>query len=85
MSNTTINKIKDILAEELDLNLELENIDENASLFEEGLNVDSLGIVELIALLEEKFDIQFEEEDLSPEYFSNLKSLGDLVEKKQTA
>ena len=82
MSEITINGIKDILINELDLNLDVENIDENASLFEDGLNVDSLGIVELISLLEEKFNIQFDENDLSPEYFSNLKSLANLVDRK---
>ena len=82
MPETTIDQIKYILANELDLNLDLDTIDENASLFEDGLSVDSLGIVELISILEEKFNIQFEENDLSPEYFSNLTSLANLVDRK---
>lgn len=82
MSETVINQLKNILANELDLNLSLEKIDENASLFEDGLNVDSLAIVELVSLTEETFNIQFDDEDLSPENFSSLKVLSELVNKK---
>ena len=85
MSNTTFEQIKNILANELDLNIEVETIHENSSLLEDGLNVDSLAIVELISILEEEFNIQFDEEDLNPENFSSVKALADFIDTKNRA
>ena len=85
MNPVTIDKIKKILVDEFDVTMDLETIDENSSLFEGGLNIDSLGIVELICVLEENFDIQFEDDDLNPQYFENIKSLTTLVEQKQAS
>lgn len=82
MSNTVINQIKNIIANDLDTNLKLEDIDENSSLFEDGLAIDSLAVVELISLTEEKFNIQFDDDDLTPENFINIKSLADLINQK---
>ena len=42
---------------------------------EEGL-LDSFDIVTLVAALEEEFDISIDGEDVTPENFENLKTLG---------
>ena len=58
--------------------LNLKQLDETKSLKDLGL--DSLDVVEMCLELEEKFDIQFETEELS-----NFKTIGDLfasIEKK---
>jgi len=82
MSGTLVNQLKTIMAEELDVNLNVEEIDENASLFEDGLGLDSIAIVELISLVEQHFDFQFSDTDLTPEYFSNLNVLADFMSAK---
>jgi acyl carrier protein len=82
MSGTLVNQLKTIMAEELDVNLNVEEIDENASLFEDGLGLDSIAIVELISLVEQHFDFQFSDTDLTPEYFSNLNVLADFISAK---
>ena len=41
----------------------------------DNLGIDSLGMVELMVALEEKFDIEFDESDLDPE---NIKIVSDL-------
>lgn len=82
MSQTTIEKLKTIIANDLDINLKKDEIDENASLFEGGLGLDSIVIVELIGLIEEKFGIEFSDLDLNPESFSNLKVLAEFVSGK---
>lgn len=85
MSETVINKLKKIIAEELDVNLIAEEIDENASLFEDGLGFDSIAIVELISFIEERFEIEFSDSELNPEHFSSLKILADfIISKKET-
>lgn len=85
MSKGIIEQLKTIISEELDVNLKPEDIDENVSLFEEGLGFDSVIIVELIALTEEKFDIQFSDSELSLESFSNLNVLAECIVKKKGA
>lgn len=79
MSETLVNQLKAIIAGELDVNLKEAEIDENVSLFEEGLGLDSIAIVELISLIEEKFGFQFSDSELSPEFFSNLRVLANLI------
>ena len=85
MSETLINQLKTIVAEELDVNLKVEEIDEDASLFEDGLGLDSIATVEFISLIEERFGIEFCEGELNPELFSNLKVLADFITSKQQA
>lgn len=64
----TINTIKDILKENLDI--EPENVNEDSTF--DSLGVDSLDMVELICELEDKCDIEFGE----PE---GLETVGNLV------
>ncbi len=54
------------------------------SLLEQGI-VDSTGVLEIVAFLEEKWGISVEDEELVPENFDSLASLTAFVEKKQPA
>jgi acyl carrier protein len=83
MSETVTKKLKTIVAEELDVNLKVEEIDENASLFEDGLGFDSIATVEFISLIEQNFGIEFCDGELNPELFSSLKVLADFITTKQ--
>lgn len=85
MNKNVIEQLKVIISEELDVNLKPEDIDESVSLFEDGLGFDSVIIVELIALTEEKFGIQFSDDELSIESFGNLNVLAECIIKKQSA
>ena len=82
MSTTIVEQLKTIIAEELDVNLKAEEIDEHVPLFEGGLGFDSIATVELIALLERHFGIEFSDAELSPETFSNLTVLAEFIEQK---
>jgi acyl carrier protein len=77
-----IGQLKDLIANELDADLKLEDIDENASLFEEGLGLDSIMVVELITSMEIKFNVEFPEEELDIELFENLRTLAQLLVEK---
>lgn len=83
MSETIVAKLKTIIANELDTNLNVEEIDESTSLFEDGLGFDSIATVELISLVEKHFDIEFSDAELNPENFGNLKILAGFIESKQ--
>ncbi|NEP44041.1 MAG: acyl carrier protein [Okeania sp. SIO2H7] len=83
MSETVINRLKTIIAEELDVNLKIEEINEDASLFEDGLGFDSIVTVEFISLIEQHFGLEFSDGELNPELFSNLKVLADFISSKK--
>ena len=83
MSETVTEQLKAIVAEELDVNLKVEEIDENASLFEDGLGFDSIATVEFISLIEQHFGIEFSDGELNPELFSSLKVLADFIASKK--
>ncbi|MEC4895505.1 MAG: acyl carrier protein [Oscillatoria sp. PMC 1051.18] len=76
-------QLKTIIAEELDVNLEADEIDENVPLFEDGLGFDSIATVELISLIEKYFDVEFIDSELDPESFSNLNVLADFILRKK--
>jgi acyl carrier protein len=82
MSEAVIEKLKKIIVEELDVNLTADDIDENASLFEDGLGLDSVVIVELVALAEERFGFLLSEDELNLESFANLKVFADVIASK---
>ena len=63
----------------LDIEADAHRIDETTSLFEGGLGLDSFAIVELIVAIEREFGIEFPEQDLTPESFQDLRTLGSVV------
>lgn len=74
MAKEKMDEIRQMFKERLNL----KQLDETKSLKDLGL--DSLDVVEMCLELEEKFDVQFETEELS-----NFKTIGDLfasIEKK---
>ncbi|MCG8634489.1 MAG: phosphopantetheine-binding protein [Desulfobacterales bacterium] len=83
MSNQIIESLKQIIASELDVNISVGEIDENTSLFEEGIGLDSVVIVEFITLIEETFGFQFSEAELTMEMFDNLKAVAEAVSRHQ--
>ena len=74
-----VDQMKQIIAGELDANLEAAQIGESDSLFEDGLGLDSVEIVEFITILEERFGFQFEEIDLTQELLQLLFLLNRLT------
>ena len=74
--------LKKIIAEDLDVNLSIDEIDETQPLLEKGLALDSIVVVELINQIEDNFDIEFSDSDLRVETFKNLISLADLIQSK---
>ena len=52
-------------------------------LFGDLPELDSLGVVELAVALENRFDIQLDDEDITGEVFETIGSLADFVASKQ--
>jgi acyl carrier protein len=57
-------------------------IKEETMLFEEGI-FDSMGLLNLIAFLEEKYGVKTEDIDLMEENFQNLNSIEEYVIRKK--
>lgn len=74
-----INQLKDIIAEKLDVNIKREEIAADISLFEDGVGLDSIAIMEFITVIEETFGFQFADDDLNGEIFQSLDTLAPVV------
>ena len=89
MSEQVVERIKRIVVEDLDVNLSYEDLDETVPLFEEGLGLDSVVLVELISFIEKRFNIELGDDALNMETFKNLQSvaqvIGEHLAEQQTA
>lgn len=56
--------------------------DDHDSFLEKGI-VDSTGVLELVAYLEEKFKIQVGDEEIIPDHFDSVVNLTNYIKKKQ--
>ncbi|WP_178287448.1 phosphopantetheine-binding protein [Dialister succinatiphilus] len=70
-------KIADLLR---DINGKDRISDFNMDLFENDM-LDSLGIAQLVAALEENFNVEIDPEDILPENFSTINEIDALVHK----
>lgn len=77
-----IDLLKQIIAEDLDLNIDRDQIDDAASFLEDGLALDSISMAEFINHLERRFPIRILDEDLESATFRSLDSVADLVLKR---
>jgi acyl carrier protein len=78
-----VSQLKNIIVQELDVNVSEADISEDVLLFEGGLGLDSVILVELIALIEKKLAVRFSDDELNPELFSTLSVLADFISKKK--
>lgn len=80
-----IQEIKNILVEDMQLNVIPEEIPDNYSLLESGLALDSILIAELITRIEDRYELRFGDDVLKVELFNNLNLLAGFVAQRQLA
>lgn len=56
-----------------------EDIEDAAPIFVEGLGLDSVDALELVVLVEEKFNIQIPDEDVGKRAFASIDALAEYV------
>lgn len=61
-----------------------EDIDENASLFGDGLGLDSIDALELIVLMEKNYGIKLQDPSQGKEIFKSVAVMADYIQKNRT-
>ena len=83
----TQNDIKGILREFINENIlssaGLDSFADTDSFLERGI-IDSTGVLELLAFIEEKFHIQVEDEEIIPDNLDSLNNLTSFIMRKNT-
>ena len=57
-------------------------VGDEESLLDSGI-IDSLGILDMVAFLEETFGVQIGDDDLNPENFDSIQSVASFVQSRQ--
>lgn len=77
----TSNTIRDFIIDNF-LFGEAGDLKNEVSLLDEGV-IDSTGILELVAFLEEQFAIRIEDEEMIPENLDSIDHIADFVKRKK--
>lgn len=80
-----IDGVKRVLQETLQLGDRVNGFDEGTTLFGSIPEFDSMAVVTVITGLEEQFDIEVDDEDITADVFETLGSLTRFVEDKLAA
>lgn len=82
MKEEILDQLKEIIINKLDINISKSEIKNDVSLFEDGIGLDSIAIVQFIVLIEEHFKFKFQDNDISLDLFKNLDNLSDFIKNK---
>ena len=74
-------KIRQFILKEVCLDETIQDLADEDLLLETGI-IDSMGVLNLLAFLEENYGILLEEGEINPKNFATLKSICDLVAQK---
>jgi acyl carrier protein len=80
---STEEQIKDLMASNLHRSGSWAEIDVDYPLLEMQV-VDSLGMITLISLLEDEFDVEIDDRDVVPSNFASIGRIAALVESKRS-
>ena len=76
--------VVEVLTRTLGIEDRADSITRGTRLFGELPELDSLGVVELAAALEDRFDILIEDEDFTGEVFESVGTLTDFIDARRT-
>jgi len=75
-------KLKEFIMTEVNPDLNLKRLDDDEPLIESGI-IDSLGVLKILAFLDEAFGIDLSSDQIKLENFKNVSSICALVEKQK--
>lgn len=78
----TVDDVTKVVASTLSIEDRLDTLHEGTPLFGAMPELDSMSVLELVAVLEERFAIQITDDEITGEVFETIGSLAALVERK---
>jgi acyl carrier protein len=72
-------EVKELLATGLRLDLAPADIPDDAPIFGEGLGLDSIDALELVVLVEERFQVAIPDEEIGRRAFASVNALVDFI------
>jgi len=81
----TLNALRAVLIEALELRQRPEDLHEDTALFGALPELDSFGVVSLVASIEDRFDITVEDDEFGAEIFETVGTLTGFVDAKVAA
>lgn len=79
MSEKIKNRVKRVLIKKLLHGIAQEDINDDASLIELGVGVDSIATLELIVALEDEFKISIDEGEINQELLATVNSISEYI------
>lgn len=76
-------QLKQIIVDDLNVPIKLTEIKDDVSLYDGGLGLDSITIVNFIVSLEKVFDVDFDSNEISGSIFSDISSLAEFITAKR--
>jgi acyl carrier protein len=77
-------EIRQFLTDAFPLSDEIDDLEDGDSLLDTGV-LDSMGVLELVAFLEERYQIEVPDEDLRPEYLDSVSRIVAYVRARRAA
>lgn len=83
--NETIHAVRQVLVETLELPQSPAELSRDTLLFGAIPELDSFGVVQLVAAIEERFEITIDDDEFGAELFESVGTLTDFVDAKRAA
>ena len=82
-TDRTAQKIKQLMADNLTWSGSWTDVDEEYPLLAKQV-IDSLGMLKLVSLLEEEFDVEIDDDDIVPDNWKTIGDIAKLVDAKKS-
>jgi acyl carrier protein len=79
---TMIDNIREILRNTLQLGDQADQLTASSPLLGNIPELDSMAVVTVLTMIEEEFDIKFEDDEVSADVFATMEHLADFVSRK---
>jgi acyl carrier protein len=81
----TVDTVREVLIDTLELSQSPDDLTRDTALFGALPELDSFGVVQLVAAIEDRFDIVIDDDEFGADLFETVGSLSDFVDAKLAA